>query len=297
MKTRGSKKYVQTPQIWTETSQKQDETIGDPIITKIDMDNEDQVKQTSVINFHYNQGIKKLQITKSYPIEKSGFKANKTRSKPLVLDLFHSIKQGQDNKLYDIMDVNQYMSLKDQQQSQNVPKSLRCKCNKSMCLKQYCDCFANGNMCTNQCQCQGCHNSEEYMEEREEAISKLKIQNTSFEKEAPIGISCKCKKSKCTKKYCDCYQNKQKCNDNCQCNNCENQLEKPEYIEQRINPHSLSQFDENSRYPKSPIISRGQFLFRRNDSMNYSNSFGYSRKILIQQEGPYYLKQDSQGFN
>ncbi|CAD8054604.1 unnamed protein product [Paramecium sonneborni] len=296
MKTRGSKIHLQTPQINIEIQPQQIETIADPIITRIDIDNEDQIKQPTILNFHQNLGIKKLQITKSYPIEKTfGFKANKTRNKPIILDMLNIIQQGQDNKLYDVMDFHQFMSLKDQQQSQNVPKSLRCKCNKSMCLKQYCDCFANGQICTNQCQCQGCHNSEEYIEEREEAINRLKIQNLSFEKEVPIGISCKCKKSKCTKKYCDCFQNKQKCNENCQCNNCENQLEKIEYIDQRDNQHSQAQLDENSRLPRSPIFCRGQYLFRKNDSMNYSNSFGYSRRFI--QEGPYFLKQDSQGFN
>lgn len=29
-------------------------------------------------------------------------------------------------------------------------------------------------MCTTQCQCTGCHNTDEYADEREEAIGKLK---------------------------------------------------------------------------------------------------------------------------
>ncbi|CAD8146343.1 unnamed protein product [Paramecium pentaurelia] len=298
MNTRASKKQSLPLHIPPETRTKQEELIGEPVITKVNIDNEESNNKITSLNFRYNQGIKKLQITKTYPNEKSGFKAHKTRNKPIVLNLLNCLKQGVDGKLYDVMDVNTYIQfMNDQQQSQNIPKSLKCKCNKSMCLKQYCDCFANGNMCTTQCQCQGCHNTEEYLEERDEAINKLKMQNQSIEKEVPIGISCKCKKSKCLKRYCDCFQNYQKCNETCQCFNCSNQLEKVEQGDQRLMMNSISQFDENSRLAKSPIVYNRQGLFRRADSMNYSNSFGYSRRMLIQHEGPYILKQDSQGFN
>ena len=35
-----------------------------------------------------------------------------------------------------------------------------CNCKKSQCLKQYCDCFANGQTCSEDCNCVGCMNSE-----------------------------------------------------------------------------------------------------------------------------------------
>lgn len=34
--------------------------------------------------------------------------------------------------------------------------------------------------------------------------------------------SCSCKKTKCTKGKCSCYQNHLKCTDLCNCNDCEN---------------------------------------------------------------------------
>jgi len=33
---------------------------------------------------------------------------------------------------------------------------------------------------------------------------------------------CNCKRSACTKKYCECFQAKVKCTDLCKCENCKN---------------------------------------------------------------------------
>ena len=40
-----------------------------------------------------------------------------------------------------------------------------CNCTKSMCLKLYCDCFANGEFCSG-CNCQNCHNNISHESER-----------------------------------------------------------------------------------------------------------------------------------
>ena len=46
-----------------------------------------------------------------------------------------------------------------------------CNCTKSMCLKLYCDCFANGEFCSG-CNCQNCHNNIQHESERY-VLSKL----------------------------------------------------------------------------------------------------------------------------
>lgn len=44
-----------------------------------------------------------------------------------------------------------------------------CNCTKSQCLKLYCDCFANGEFCSN-CNCKECFNTLEKEDERQKAI-------------------------------------------------------------------------------------------------------------------------------
>ncbi|XP_072128520.1 spexin prohormone 2 isoform X2 [Mobula birostris] len=53
-----------------------------------------------------------------------------------------------------------------------------CNCTKSQCLKLYCDCFANGEFCSN-CNCTNCFNNFEHEAERFKAI-KAKIMCSSI---------------------------------------------------------------------------------------------------------------------
>ncbi|EYC05107.1 hypothetical protein Y032_0084g1780 [Ancylostoma ceylanicum] len=46
-----------------------------------------------------------------------------------------------------------------------------CNCTKSMCLKLYCDCFANGEFCVD-CNCKDCHNNLEHDADRSKAIKQ-----------------------------------------------------------------------------------------------------------------------------
>ena len=49
-----------------------------------------------------------------------------------------------------------------------------CNCTKSMCLKLYCDCFANGEFCKD-CNCKDCRNNLENEAERTRAV-KLSLE-------------------------------------------------------------------------------------------------------------------------
>ncbi|KAJ6645887.1 Protein lin-54 like [Pseudolycoriella hygida] len=109
-----------------------------------------------------------------------------------------------------------------------------CNCNKSMCLKLYCDCFANGEFCYN-CNCKECFNNLENEEERQRAIRICLDRNPAAFK-PKIGKSrdqldsanrkhtkgCNCKRSGCLKNYCECYEAKIACSDNCKCIGCRN---------------------------------------------------------------------------
>jgi hypothetical protein len=125
----------------------------------------------------------------------------------------------------------------------SVDKRAPCNCKKSRCLKLYCDCFAAGDYC-NACNCQECFNSPASEEARQEAVTvTLKRNPNAFRqkiKQAQVqaavtgaqegaagrgvkhAVGCHCKKSKCLKKYCECYQAGISCGDNCKCEECRN---------------------------------------------------------------------------
>lgn len=109
-----------------------------------------------------------------------------------------------------------------------------CKCKKSRCLKLYCDCFAGQKFCVPACTCDDCHNTDRPQHEvaRTEAIEHSisrnpkafisKVQSTPDASQHMIG--CKCKRSGCLKKYCECFALGLLCSENCKCTQCQNSL-------------------------------------------------------------------------
>ena len=120
-----------------------------------------------------------------------------------------------------------FSSFMEDDSDKKVSQIIKCKCKQSKCLKLYCDCFANSLVCGMECQCQNCNNTENNSKEIEKARRAIVRRNPSgFEKKISNGTmhtrGCKCKSSKCIKKYCECFQSGVQCTQNCQCNECAN---------------------------------------------------------------------------
>ncbi|CAN6439680.1 unnamed protein product [Victoria cruziana] len=126
----------------------------------------------------------------------------------------------------------------------------KCHCKRSKCLKLYCECFAAGVYCIQQCSCQGCLNKPEHEDTVLETRERIESRNPlafvpkvvkpaepvveSKEEENKLLVSarhktgCNCKKSKCLKKYCECFQGGVGCSSGCRCEGCMNTFGKKE---------------------------------------------------------------------
>lgn len=103
-------------------------------------------------------------------------------------------------------------------------KYVTCNCKNSECLKLYCDCFSKNGYCSHNCKCKNCKNQVEFLDRRKQCIEEIKkrkpdvFQNsTQFDNTNGEGLLmsdkkfCNCKKTKCVKKYCDCFTSGVKC--------------------------------------------------------------------------------------
>ncbi|KAL4133743.1 hypothetical protein PRIC2_004060 [Phytophthora ramorum] len=130
-------------------------------------------------------------------------------------------------------------------QASSVSSSTSCGC-KTGCLKMYCMCFSSRGFCHAGCACDDCRNGRKNQTERVEAIQNYLAndprafsfasppQDTSTtgflhllpqKSSAVVMRGCRCKKSKCLKKYCDCFQNGIACTSHCRCMDCSNHSE------------------------------------------------------------------------
>ena len=55
--------------------------------------------------------------------------------------------------------------------------SLKCTCNKSKCIKMYCECFTAGRFCDESCSCTNCHNKPEFEKMIREARKNIRNRN------------------------------------------------------------------------------------------------------------------------
>lgn len=127
-----------------------------------------------------------------------------------------------------------FYSKKEQsnKRQKDVTKNKCCTCKQAKCVKLYCECFANGEYCNEECSCNHCFNKEEFDEIRNKMKIYLKKRNkTAFKSKILKENSlekhfkgCKCKNSYCLKNYCECFQFGVGCSDDCRCRDCKNTI-------------------------------------------------------------------------
>jgi len=124
-----------------------------------------------------------------------------------------------------------------------------CNCQKSKCIKLYCECYANGVHCGPDCNCVDCRNNNShevgaaYQDSRTEAIRTTLGKNPAAFQPKIVGAQaepeelprhhkvvcadqgCSCRRSRCLKKYCECFQAGIPCSALCKCQDCANRLE------------------------------------------------------------------------
>ena len=170
-------------------------------------------------------------------------------------------KSGQkERKVHVLESFNKELwEIKNEKSVRKMRKNVRCNCRKSQCQKMYCDCLAERRFCGENCCCKGCKNVPGM---REESVKKKRRKAFWGEDDWSEGTGrdfkgCNCKRSRCEKKYCDCFSMGTKCGEGCCCVNCKN---KPGKVEGGGGPKKLLKLlsaDEK----RSGMVERRERMF------------------------------------
>lgn len=177
-----------------------------------------------------------------------------SEQKPAYSDIINTTADANATNLNNLLTVESPNTNKTHRvksiSKKNSKRKICCSCQKSKCLKLYCDCFAYGLYCEG-CNCVECLNKKECEEERKKAMVSIKdrnpLHNLNSDKtveERPANKAyfkgCQCKKSNCRKKYCECYLAKKPCTSQCKCEGCLNCTGGEEITHKKLNTPNTS---------------------------------------------------------
>ena len=176
-------------------------------------------------------------------------------------------------------------------------KKINCTCTRTQCQKKYCACFSHGISCQG-CDCKGClntskdninnnlyQNNEIYDIKNEETNNNgLRYQeNTGKIQQAAV---CNCTKSRCVKKYCECFKINVSCGSMCRCMDCDNKnniMNNNNNINNIINNNNENINDEEDNQIDYEInIEKIKYLCQLYD-IHAFGVFIHNKKLIIQE--------------
>lgn len=160
--------------------------------------------------------------------------SNSCSSLPTMEDMSEEpIKLVQQSKKIKKLFSKQYLpKSKSKGGDRKSKRKITCNCKNSGCVKMYCECFRENGFCGHHCKCKDCKNFENSHERANNisVVNKKQAEEFAFKlskednvlKTSSEAKGCKCKKSQCKKKYCECYNEGAFCSPDCCCVDCLN---------------------------------------------------------------------------